>query len=195
MCSSDLFPGQQYEGYGGYVYNWMRDYEPWTGLYLQSDPLGLGGGLARYTYVWGNPTSFVDSTGLMGGGAGNSRVTNDWGLFVEAWWKNVKDTNNAIFGLAAPTVATLFTGRVAANWTGGITAFDVFLGFYRGTFSVVVGDALSVALVYGAVASATWTTSVNAVAVNGAFELGIGIGSVPFALGASLVRPLSCPRP
>ena len=139
--------------------------------------------------------SFVDPAGLMGGGAGSSRTTIDWGMFADAWWGNVKATNAEVFGLAAPTGATLFTGRVAANWTGGMTAFDVFLGMYRGTLGVVVGDGLSVGITYGAVASAAWTSAVNAVAVNGAFELGIAIGSVPIALQAANVRPLSCPRP
>lgn len=59
-------PGQQYERYGGYYYNWMRDYDPYTGRYIQADPIGLSGGLSRYTYVGGNPISLVDATGLAG---------------------------------------------------------------------------------------------------------------------------------
>lgn len=58
------FPGQQYDNYTGYYYNWMRDYDPWTGRYIQADPVGLSGGLARYTYVGGNPLSHVDPRGL-----------------------------------------------------------------------------------------------------------------------------------
>lgn len=58
------FPGQQYDADTGYHYNWMRDYNSWTGRYLQSDPIGLAGGLSRYSYVEGNPMNGIDPLGL-----------------------------------------------------------------------------------------------------------------------------------
>jgi RHS repeat-associated protein len=62
------FPGQQYDAATGLHYNYFRDYDPATGRYVESDPIGLRGGVSTFGYVNQSPANEFDSFGLEGVG-------------------------------------------------------------------------------------------------------------------------------
>jgi RHS repeat-associated protein len=54
------FPGQLHSQETGLYYNYHRDYAPQLGRYVQSDPIGLWGGMNIYDYSLQNPLKFFD---------------------------------------------------------------------------------------------------------------------------------------
>jgi RHS repeat-associated protein len=58
------FPGQHADPETGLYYNYFRDYDPSLGRYIQSDPIGLRGGVNTYGYALQNPVLFFDPYGL-----------------------------------------------------------------------------------------------------------------------------------
>ena len=68
------FPGQYYDTETGLHYNYFRDYDPRIGRYLQSDPIGLRGGISTFAYVNSTPLTKIDLFGLWSGAAHDALI-------------------------------------------------------------------------------------------------------------------------
>lgn len=58
------FPGQYFDAETGLSYNLNRDYESATGRYIESDPIGIDGGINTYGYAIESPLVYSDRWGL-----------------------------------------------------------------------------------------------------------------------------------
>ena len=63
-ANSLRFPGQVNDAATALYYNYYRDYDPSLGRYIQTDPIGLEGGINPYGYVGANPLRWTDRLGL-----------------------------------------------------------------------------------------------------------------------------------
>jgi RHS repeat-associated protein len=124
------FPGQVYDKETNNFYNINRDYDPQLGRYVQSDPIGLNGGINTYSYVGGNPLSYSDPSGrcpwcvfgaIIGGGTNvAAQYYANGGSFnnFDGWSFAIAVASGAIGGGAGSAIFNA-TKNLAWNAAGG----------------------------------------------------------------------------
>jgi uncharacterized protein RhaS with RHS repeats len=85
--------------------NYFRDYDPQMGRYVESDPIGLGGGVNTYAYTFASPVSNMDPLGLWSTEAHNA--------MIDAAFPNLPPSQIAAIKMGSAGVDGAY-GRIAA---------------------------------------------------------------------------------
>ncbi len=122
------FPGQRYDAATELNYNYFRDgYDPATGRYTQSDPIGLIAGVSTYGYVSGSPLIWADMYGLL-----------QWSLLPVQW--NSGTTTGTLTRTYPGAPQSAFRedtlARTTMDWTVGATCSCASGGFSLNEFQV-----------------------------------------------------------
>lgn len=117
------FPGQMYDSETGLWHNGFRDYDAVTARYIQSDPIGLSGGLNTYAYARNSPSSVIDPSGLESVGPWTfppGEMRDNYGQPVARGPDFAQvSVNYYVFSLSrsfSRSGASFFAGGISKNW-------------------------------------------------------------------------------
>lgn len=142
-------PGQYFDAETGLHHNRFRTYDPNSGRYLESDPLGLYAGINSFTYVDGNPLGRVDPDGRFwwwaaAGLANTAFLAYDVYQGYQAYKACGASSLPGSAATAAVTLAGIFNPSLAVVRLRGILRASKGLSKYEvGAFDVMKGRSVA----------------------------------------------------
>ncbi len=134
------FAGQYFDRETNLHYNYFRTYDPTTGRYTQSDPIGLFGGLNTYGYAESNPLYWIDPTGKIAINAGAAAV----GAAIGAVSAGVTAAvSGGSVGQVAAAAAIGAAGGAVAGFTFGAAGSIAIGGAASSAIGSVAGQAVT----------------------------------------------------
>jgi RHS repeat-associated protein len=118
------FPGQVFDSETGLFQNWNREYNARLGRYVESDPIGLDGGINTFSYVGASPLNSIDPQGLQWQAAAAAACGPGWffcgaAAMAATWgmWSSSHPPAPPTTATAAPTTVAELCPNCKATMT------------------------------------------------------------------------------